>query len=99
MLYDLNVLGGAVLLALVAANAFPHLGMGLSQVIVIDHLGGHVVLLEQGEILQDGNVPEALHRAVNTARAGDVELALNELCRLVAESHLFLIHRTEIFMV
>ena len=82
---DLDVLG-AVLFALVAPDAVPSLGMSLSQIVVVDHLGGHVAVLKQGEILRDGDVLGALHRAVAAARAGDGEFALDDLRRLGAEA-------------
>ena len=74
-----------MLFALVAADAVPGLGMGLGQVVVVDHLGGHVAVLEQGKILRDRDVFGALYRTVAAGCAGDGELALDDLRRLGAK--------------
>lgn len=86
----------AVFLTLVAADAVPGLGMGLGKVKIVDHLGGYIAMLEQGEILWDEDMLGTLHRAVAVSCAWDRELLLNELSGLCSERYLFLIHGAEV---
>ena len=87
---------GTVFFALAAADTIPGPGMGLGQVVVVDHLGGHVTVQEQGKIFRDRNVPGTLHCAVATACTWDRKLPLDDPGCLGAKCLLLLIHGTEI---
>ncbi len=79
---DLDVLR-TMLFALMAADTIPGFRMCLRKIIIINHLRGHIPMLEQCKVLRNRDMLRTLYRTVAAAGTGNRHIRLNQTRRLL----------------